>query len=218
VPTPTDRTPEPTALRVTLSTDAATGTVPIGPSASENADGPGSLPTTGAISRHARVTEKFRHDSEVTAVSHQRTRTPSTRDSGTPHAAQVRGVVPHAKPSKRRMRETRLAVFTRDDWTCQYCGRRIEPKHDNERTGEFAPLDGEDFLELDHITPRAAGGLFMVDNLRAACSPCNRTKSAVTAFADWPARVARAIDILQRRTANPETARAAIEALTGVAV
>jgi hypothetical protein len=85
VPTATDRTTEPTALRVTLSTGAATGTVPSGPSASENADGPGSLPTTGAISRHARVTENVRYDSEVTAVP-QRTRTPSTRDSGTPMA------------------------------------------------------------------------------------------------------------------------------------
>jgi hypothetical protein len=97
VPTPTDRTTEPTALRVTLSTGAATGTVPVGPSASENADGPGSLPTTGAISRHARVTENVRYDSEVTAVSHQRTRTPSTRDSGTPHPQAIAAAMRRAR-------------------------------------------------------------------------------------------------------------------------
>jgi hypothetical protein len=97
VPTATDRTTEPTALRVTLSTGAATGTVPVGPSASENADGAGSLPTTGAISRHARVTENVRYDSEVTAVSHQRTRTPSTRDSGTPHPQAIAAAMRKAR-------------------------------------------------------------------------------------------------------------------------
>jgi hypothetical protein len=89
VPPATDRTPEPTALRVTLSTGAATGTVPVGPSASENAEGARRWQRPGPFSRHARVTEKFRHDSEVTAVSHQRTRMPSTRDSGTPHAQTI---------------------------------------------------------------------------------------------------------------------------------
>jgi hypothetical protein len=44
VPTPTDRTTEPTALRVTLSTGAATGTVPSGPSVLRNAEG-ARLPT-----------------------------------------------------------------------------------------------------------------------------------------------------------------------------
>jgi hypothetical protein len=61
-----------------------TDTVASGPSASENADGPGRWQRPGAISRHARVTENVRHDSEVTAVSLQRTRTPPSRDSGTP--------------------------------------------------------------------------------------------------------------------------------------
>jgi hypothetical protein len=74
-----------TATRRAVGTEGIhTDTVPVGPSAFGNADGAGSLPTTGAISRHARATENVHYDSEVTAVL-QRTCTPSSRDSGTPH-------------------------------------------------------------------------------------------------------------------------------------
>jgi hypothetical protein len=66
VPTATDRTTEPTALRVTLSTGAATGTVPVGPSVLRNAEG-ARLPT-GPRSCSRWVTEAVRRDSEVTAV------------------------------------------------------------------------------------------------------------------------------------------------------
>lgn len=81
---PINRTGYAEPRRVTGWEGIHTDTVASGPSASENADGPGRWQRPGAISRHARVTENVRHDSEVTAVSYQRTRTPSSRDSGTP--------------------------------------------------------------------------------------------------------------------------------------
>lgn len=55
----------------------------------------------------------------------------------------------------------RFEVFKRDEFTCQYCGRRPP----------------EVVLELDHIHPRAAGGKDDEINLVTACVDCNRGKS-----------------------------------------
>ena len=58
----------------------------------------------------------------------------------------------------RRVKFSRCNVYRRDDYTCQYCGRRM-------RT-----------LTLDHVVPRRYGGPHTWTNLVAACSPCNRRK------------------------------------------
>jgi hypothetical protein len=52
-------------------------------------------------------------------------------------------------------------IFLRDGFTCQYCGVKFTPKE----------------LTLDHIKPRAQGGLSSWDNLVAACQPCNGKKA-----------------------------------------
>jgi 5-methylcytosine-specific restriction endonuclease McrA len=51
---------------------------------------------------------------------------------------------------------TRRAVFARDEWTCQYCGRTAE--------------------NLDHVVPRSRGGTHTWDNVVAACRRCNSRK------------------------------------------
>ena len=51
-----------------------------------------------------------------------------------------------------------VGVFERDDFTCQYCGKR-----------------GGD-LECDHVIPVARGGGHETTNLVTACAPCNRSK------------------------------------------
>jgi 5-methylcytosine-specific restriction endonuclease McrA len=86
-------------------------------------------------------------------------------------------------PRKRRSlgRRLRLAVYARDDWTCQYCGM----KFDRERTWTpttLAPywgdaVSGFTFLELDHVHPLYLGGSDCAENLCAACTTCNRKKS-----------------------------------------
>lgn len=53
---------------------------------------------------------------------------------------------------------TRRAIFARDRWTCQYCGR--------ERGS----------LTIDHVIPRCKGGSSSWDNIVACCAPCNRRK------------------------------------------
>lgn len=58
---------------------------------------------------------------------------------------------------------TRFEVFKRDDFTCQYCGRRSP----------------DVVLEVDHIVPRANGGSDDPINLRTSCWECNHGKSDV---------------------------------------
>jgi len=51
---------------------------------------------------------------------------------------------------------TRRAVFARDGWVCQYCGRTAE--------------------NVDHVIPRSLGGTHTWDNVVAACRRCNSRK------------------------------------------
>jgi len=56
-----------------------------------------------------------------------------------------------------RRRITRRAVFARDSWTCQYCGRTSH-------------------LTVDHVLPRSRGGGSVWENIVTSCAPCNRRK------------------------------------------
>jgi 5-methylcytosine-specific restriction endonuclease McrA len=58
-----------------------------------------------------------------------------------------------------RRKITRRAVFARDDWTCQYCGR-----------------EAHSGLTVDHVIPRSRGGQSVWENIVASCAPCNRKK------------------------------------------
>jgi CO dehydrogenase/acetyl-CoA synthase alpha subunit len=55
----------------------------------------------------------------------------------------------------------RFEVFKRDNFTCQYCGKKSPDVQ----------------LEVDHITPKKLGGLDKLNNLTTACINCNRGKS-----------------------------------------
>ena len=57
-----------------------------------------------------------------------------------------------------RVRLCRKEVFRRDNYTCQYCGRRTHS------------------LTMDHVVPRHRGGDHVWENLISACPTCNRFK------------------------------------------
>jgi hypothetical protein len=63
--------------------------------------------------------------------------------------------------SRSLSKKTRFAVFHRDGFCCQYCGRR--------------PPDV--VLEADHVVPVADDGPDDLDNLVTSCFDCNRGKS-----------------------------------------
>ena len=57
---------------------------------------------------------------------------------------------------------TRLEVFHRDQYICQYCGRETRQ------------------LTLDHVIPRYRGGQHTWENVVSACTACNRRKAGKT--------------------------------------
>lgn len=56
---------------------------------------------------------------------------------------------------------TRRNLFLRDDYTCQYCGRRCSTDH----------------LSVDHVMPRSRGGRTTWENCVLACVGCNARKA-----------------------------------------
>ena len=61
-----------------------------------------------------------------------------------------------------RVKLTKRELFRRDNYTCQYCGRRGS------------------VLTIDHVIPRHRGGMHAWDNLVTACPACNRRKGGRT--------------------------------------
>lgn len=61
-----------------------------------------------------------------------------------------------------RVQFSRHEVFRRDDYTCQYCGRK---------TGE---------LTIDHVLPKKSGGRHTWSNVVTACITCNHQKGSRT--------------------------------------
>jgi 5-methylcytosine-specific restriction endonuclease McrA len=57
---------------------------------------------------------------------------------------------------------TRIEVFSRDRYTCQYCGKESRQ------------------LTLDHVIPRYRGGKHIWENVVSACVACNRHKAGRT--------------------------------------
>lgn len=65
---------------------------------------------------------------------------------------------------KHKVKFSRVNVFTRDQFTCQYCGAR----------------PGSSSLTYDHVIPRSHGGKTVWDNIVTCCISCNSKKAART--------------------------------------
>ena len=64
----------------------------------------------------------------------------------------------------RHVRYSRMNVFARDGYTCQYCG--VSPHRSQ--------------LNLDHVVPRSHGGKTSWENVVCSCVECNRRKGGRT--------------------------------------
>ena len=65
------------------------------------------------------------------------------------------------RPIQRR-KMSRREIFTRDNFSCQYCGNESND------------------MTIDHVQPRCKGGKFTWDNVVSACKPCNHRKAGRT--------------------------------------
>lgn len=66
------------------------------------------------------------------------------------------------RPFRTERKLTRLEVFNRDQYMCQYCGKETRQ------------------LTIDHIIPRYRGGQHTWENVVSACIACNRRKAGKT--------------------------------------
>jgi len=62
---------------------------------------------------------------------------------------------------KHRVKFSRINVFSRDRYTCQYCGEK----------------PGTPSLTYDHVIPRSRGGKTVWDNIATCCIRCNTKKA-----------------------------------------
>ena len=60
--------------------------------------------------------------------------------------------------SQSEWKKLRITIFERDNYTCLYCGRKVDHPH------------------CDHILPFSRGGESVPENLATACPACNREK------------------------------------------
>jgi len=65
------------------------------------------------------------------------------------------------KIPKRKVKFTRQNIFQRDNYLCQYCGKKFIEKE----------------LNLDHVNPRDKGGKTTWENIVTSCIGCNTRKS-----------------------------------------
>lgn len=81
-------------------------------------------------------------------------------DSVTLRVPAVVSLTKPVKPVKRQICFSRMNVFLRDSFTCQYCGEKFKVRD----------------LNYDHVVPSVRGGRTVWENIVASCYPCNSLK------------------------------------------
>lgn len=68
------------------------------------------------------------------------------------------------KRRKKKVKFSRIGIYARDKFSCQYCGKK----------GSF-----KDFT-FDHVIPRSRGGKTVWENIVTCCTKCNTKKGSKT--------------------------------------
>jgi 5-methylcytosine-specific restriction endonuclease McrA len=91
------------------------------------------------------------------------------KNSGMLHSVSLQIPIPsvvrlsrHVKIPQKRIILNRKNLLIRDNSTCQYCGRKVQP------------------LTIDHVIPKHYGGKDSWENLVVACQTCNNKKGNKT--------------------------------------
>jgi hypothetical protein len=90
--------------------------------------------------------------------------------NGTPYdletPEEIKKQITEGQSRQDALTKMRFEILKRDNFACQYCGRR--------------PGNGEDvILHIDHIYPASKGGEWSEDNLITSCRECNSGKSDI---------------------------------------
>jgi 5-methylcytosine-specific restriction endonuclease McrA len=104
------------------------------------------------------VTDMFLGKVEVIEYSRDRMIRAVSREL--PMPAVVR-VLRRFRRDRQAIRFSRVNIYARDAFTCQYCGQRQVTEE----------------LTFDHVVPRCAGGNTTWENIVTCCVPCNRAKA-----------------------------------------
>lgn len=96
---------------------------------------------------------------KVEVVEYSRDKTIRSENYETPMPSVVRLLRP-LKWKRFRIKFSRINVYARDGFVCQYCG-------------EQKPTEE---LSYDHVIPRAQGGITCWENITTACIRCNTFK------------------------------------------
>jgi len=70
----------------------------------------------------------------------------------------------YVRRKKSEVRFSRQNIYARDNYRCQYCGRKLSP----------------DELTYDHVIPRSRGGRTEWTNIVTCCIECNKRKGGRT--------------------------------------
>ena len=95
-------------------------------------------------------------------------------------------------------KETRLAIYIRDRFSCLYCGKDL-------RSGDFQDVT------LDHLVPRSFGGHNRPSNLVTSCKRCNCSRKDKPWREYAPGYSVIRIQRAKRRKLNRKLAHAIIE-------
>ena len=82
------------------------------------------------------------------------------RDFPVPSVIRLSRLIKRPHNVERKM--SRIEIFKRDNYTCQYCGKKTHN------------------LTLDHVMPRSRNGPHTWENVVSACVKCNRVKAGRT--------------------------------------
>jgi len=106
------------------------------------------------------LTNYYKGSVEIVASYDENICSPSTTIA-MPAVVRLLKAIPN---KKKAIKFSRVNLYTRDNYTCQYCGVKKGPSG----------------LNYDHVVPRCKGGKSIWTNLTCSCIPCNTKKGSRT--------------------------------------